>query len=292
MRMDKPLIQRTLILLAVVLLITGCFRVGGVAAPRPEPEKSEKPSDARVGHLPPGFAGTDDCPRDQVTAVWDLGRGRWLLEQQAGRDTFYRVWDSSTSVLDIAIGAADTASFDRLEGGNVVFLARGGGDCGAYSFPYEIVYDPDSGKRTERPLYLPVKREVVFGKAHAWPQVMVRLSIEEDGVSFDFQPRAGAVLAGGHWLPETVSSYDEREKELVLTFRDVKAGRALVTGRVLRSSRASLVDHVLIRPAGSDLQVRIGVRPTVLWNAGIKLLGGEGYSSTVRCRVLFVKAAP
>ncbi|MDI6894182.1 MAG: hypothetical protein QME70_06190 [Bacillota bacterium] len=105
--------------------------------------------------LPPGFRGTADCPAWQVTRAWDLGGGRWLLEQKWVRDVLYWLWDQSTSGMEAVVGVAETARFNRFEDGRVVFLARGGADCGAYRFPYLIVYDAREGGCWEEPLYVP-----------------------------------------------------------------------------------------------------------------------------------------
>lgn len=241
------------------------------------------------GGLPPGFRGTADCPAWQVTRAWDLGGGRWLLEQRWVRDVLYRVWDTSTSGMEVVVGAAETARFNRLEAGRAVFLARGGADCGAYRFPYLIVYDPREGRRWEEALYLPLGQPVTFGKAGAWAQLLVDVGFERDGVSLDFRPRPGIVLAGGHWLPETFSAYDADTGELVLTFRNVALGHGMTAGQVLRPAGESAVKGVRFRAAGDDLEVRVEMNETApwKWKADIELLGGEGYASTVRCRLSF-----
>lgn len=243
--------------------------------------------------LPPGFQGTADCPARQVTRAWDLGSGRWLLEQRWVRDVLYWVWDSSTSGIEVVVGAADTARFSRLEEGKVVFLARGGSDCGAYRFPYLIVYDAREGRSREEALYLPLGQPVSFGRVGGWGQLLVDVSWETEGVSLDFRPRPGTVLAGGHWLPETSSAYDADTRELVLTFRKVALGHGIGAGQALRPAGESPVRGVGLRPLGDDLEVKVQLKDSGAWKwkADIEMLGGEGYDSTVRCRLSF-RAAP
>ncbi|MFZ5767734.1 MAG: hypothetical protein ACOY3F_03450 [Bacillota bacterium] len=75
---------------------------------------------------PPGFAGSADCPREQVSRSWCLGGSRWLLEQQSGYDVTYWVWDSSSGALEVAVPFVETARFAHLSPGGPVFVARGG----------------------------------------------------------------------------------------------------------------------------------------------------------------------
>ncbi|MDI6894524.1 MAG: hypothetical protein QME70_07945 [Bacillota bacterium] len=148
--------------------------------------------------LPPGFRGTRDCPAWRITRVWELGNGRRLLEEKESPDSVvYWLWDPAGPALEAIVGNDDNARLRRVEDSRLVFSARGGGESGALEFPYEIIYDLETGKRHERSLYLPVYQEVVFGK-HAWPQVLTRVVFEGDGVSFEFRPKPGTVLAGFH----------------------------------------------------------------------------------------------
>lgn len=237
---------------------------------------------------PPGFAGSAECPREEVSRSWHLGGNRWLLEQQSGYDVTYWVWDSSSGALEVAVPFVETARFDRLSPGGPVFVARGGGDTGAYDFPYELVYDPGARSLTRRPLYLPWDRRVEFGK-DSWPQVLAKVGFDENGVSFDFRPREGAVLAGGHWLPLVASSYDREARELELVFRQVEMSAGIAG--VLRPDCAGCpVDRVTIRYGEGNLEAGIALRWPALWRAEVLSLGGEGYSSTVRCRVLVRQA--
>ena len=280
--MRKPIAGVTAMVLALVVLwLAGC-RGGAEAGSGGQLPEVVWPL------WPPGFAGSAECPREQVSRSWHLGGSRWLLEQQDGYDVTYWVWDSSSGALEVAVPFVETARFDRLSPGGPVFVARGGGDAGAYDFPYELVYDPQARSLTRRPLYLRCDRRVEFGK-DGWPQVLAKVGFDENGVSFDFRPREGAVLAGGHWLPLVVSSYDREARELVLVFRQVEVSAG--TAGVLRPDSAGCpVARVTLRPGGGNLEARIALRWPALWRAEVLSLGGEGYSSTVRCRVLVRQA--
>ncbi|MBC7104673.1 MAG: hypothetical protein H5T97_01890 [Firmicutes bacterium] len=184
----------------------------------------------------------------------------------------------------------ETARFDRFEGSCPVFVARGGGDTAAYDFPYELVYDPGAKALARRPLWLLCDCRVEFGKG-SWRQVLAGVGFDAEGAWFDFRPREGEVLAGGHWLPEAVSSYDAGAGELVLVFRDAEAGSGVGVERPLRSEEPGCpVGEVVLRLTGVGLETRLAVRAPALWRAEVLLLGGEQYSSTVRCRVLVRQA--
>ncbi|MDI6894525.1 MAG: hypothetical protein QME70_07950 [Bacillota bacterium] len=73
----------------------------------------------------------------------------------------------------------------------------------------------------------------------------------------------------------------------MLTFRDVASGQGVKPGLPLRPAGGLLLEHVVLRPIGDDLEARIKVKQQVTWNAEIQLLDGDGYDSTVRCRLSF-----
>ncbi|RJX17738.1 MAG: hypothetical protein C4570_07735 [Ammonifex sp.] len=95
------------------------------------------------------------------------------------------------------IGFIENAKFEGVEDGKIVFVAKGDGDCGDFSFPYRLVYDPESGVPARREaLFIPAGQGVAFGTAGAWQQVLLLVEPRHTELAFGFKPQKGQVLAG------------------------------------------------------------------------------------------------
>ncbi len=106
-----------------------------------------------------------------------------------------------------------------------------------------------------------------------WPQVLAKVGLTKAGLSFDFRPREGAVLAGGYWLPLVASSYDREARELVLVFRRVEVS-AETAGALRRDCAGCPVDRVTLRPGGRNPGAGTALRWRALWRAEVLSLGG------------------
>ena len=226
-------------------------------------------------------------------SAWNVSEGIWLLEQAGpagGGEKVYSLWYPDKTLLQVIIGLADTALFERQEGQDLVFLARGGDDTGNYSFPFEIVYDIPSGQRETRDIFLPLVTEVSFGK-DTWARDVAALTVTGDGFTIGFAPRPGAVLAGGLTLPQVTSSYDDEAGVLALAFRNVGVGEEFGPGEAIAPETAGLVKSVTVEPEGTDIRVLVTLGGTAVWNARAEVpSGGDAGADVIDCVVTFQTA--
>lgn len=171
-------------------------------------------------------------PRGQLKQVWEIDERYLLVEQESNQDNSFFLCDRSTGEVRCIVGFIENAEFEGAKDGKLTFLAKGDGDCGDFSFPYRLVYDLGSGKLPWRePLFLPVRQGVAFGSTGAWKQELCGLRPAGSEFVFEFKPRTGQVLAGGHRKPLTTVNFKASSGELVFRFYNVEPAPGLVQGR-------------------------------------------------------------
>ncbi len=271
-----------------------------------------------------GFPGAPGYPKEAVSGQWEVAGGLWLLEITQGVDRDYVLWSktagaggsgagtgagtgagagavASTGALKAIVSFVENAHFFKVEDGRLLFTAIGGDDTGHFRFPYRLTYDLQTGTLQKSPLYLPLAQSESFGKAGGWAQALARVNVGVDTVGFDFNPRAGEVMAGGHTLPATTTSCDEKTKTMTFTFKNVILPLSMKDGQVftLRATTNPTVSttgapgaqgkvrEVRVAASGGDLKATVTLNGATEYTAETISLGGEGYSSTIRCEAAF-----
>lgn len=87
----------------------------------------------------------------------------------------------------------------------IVFIAKGGDDCGNYTFPYLLRYDLEDKKMSQEQMFL--RRDVTFGTSAAWAHLLKEVRVWDGWVFVDLEVAPDQVLAGGHKIPLTVVGY-------------------------------------------------------------------------------------
>lgn len=114
-------------------------------------------------------------------------------------DYSYYLCDAETGEKDLIVDFMENARFKEARNNELVFVAKGGGDCGGYSFPYLLRYDVENKKLSREELYL--TRSVAFGASGAWEHVFKGVSLKDGAFAMELAVAPGQVLAGGHKRP-------------------------------------------------------------------------------------------
>lgn len=158
----------------------------------------------------------------EVKKLWRVGEHRFLLEHVWNMDYSYFLCDAETGEKDLIVDFMENARFKEARNNELVFVAKGGGDCGDYSFPYLLRYDVESKKLYREELYL--TRSVAFGASGSWEHVFKGVSFKDGAVALELAVAPEQVLAGGHKRPFTV--VDRRHDGLTVRIYGVRCPKS------------------------------------------------------------------
>ncbi|MDI6631922.1 MAG: hypothetical protein QME13_05760 [Thermoanaerobacteraceae bacterium] len=235
-----------LVLLAVFLWGAGCGCIP-LSAPAGDGNAEDKLAGIPEEKLP--------FPRKQVKQVWRIDDRFVLVEQVQNQDNAFFLYDRSEEKAACIVGFAENARYEGRKGGTLMFIAKGDGDCGDYSFPYRLVCRLGSREMPRgEPLFLPATQGVAFGAVGAWTQVLCKAEPGGREFTFKLEPQEGQVLAGGHKKPLTTVGYDPKANELVFRFYNVEPGPGLVLGEPVTVPGHRFVEEYRIEalPAGRE----------------------------------------
>ncbi len=160
--------------------------------------------------------------KGEVKKLWRVGERCFLLEHVWNMDYSYFLCDAETDEKDLIVGFLESARLKEAGDDELVFVAKGGGDCGDYSFPYLLRYDVENKKLSREELYL--TRSVAFGASGAWEHVFKGVSFKDGAVALELAVAPEQVLAGGHKRPFTV--VDRRHDGLTVRIYGVRCPKS------------------------------------------------------------------
>jgi hypothetical protein len=234
----KPLGQAVIVFLLTVAAFSG-------AGCQPDAVPQEPAQEPREAVIP---AESLPFPGDEIAATWEVDGNRILVERVENLDHSFFLYDSDTQETTDIISVFENATYVSRNGESLLFTGRGGDDTGNFDFPYLLRYGLDTGEVQREQLFIPLERPVALGKL-SWRQVLRRVEAGPEGVSMEFAPHEGEVLAGGHCRPVTTIRWHEDEGCLVLRFYNVVA-------ELSRVNAASLGDSLQVRDVTGEAVVQ------------------------------------
>lgn len=153
-----------------------------------------------------------EIPKDQlknqgqVEQAWRVNEDIVLLEQVWHQDYDYYLLDNQTGHMEWIVPFIENARLDTIADKTIQFIAKGGGDCGDFEFPYRLIFNLDEKNLTREALFL--QRGVVFGTI-TWEQALTKIEPGEAKVKLVFKVKEGQVLAGGLRRPLSVVNYED-----------------------------------------------------------------------------------
>lgn len=146
--------------------------------------------------------------RGEIKRIWKIGDNQVLLEHVWAMDYDYYLGNLSTGQKDRIVSFVENARVEKAGDREITFIAKGGSDCGNYTFPYLLRYDLKNKEMSTEQMYL--QRDVTFGTSGAWAHLLKEVSVQEGwGVLVDLEVAPDQILAGGHKTPLTVVNYHD-----------------------------------------------------------------------------------
>jgi hypothetical protein len=236
-------VKRLCLIIFIGLLAAAVVGCQGVQPENPEKGQHEGEETVEKPGESPDLASLSDrafpFPRKQAVEAWELTEKRLLVKRVEKADTSYYVYDpAAESELQRLVGFVQNATFRREEEGQLVFIARGGADTGAYEFPYRLRCNPVELACERSSISLPLEQEVAFGK-HTWRQVLTNIEYTKSGLMFELEPHPEAVMAGSHTAPITAVHYDEEEHVMIVHLYQVELESAKLKDQLAHNRFAS-----------------------------------------------------
>ena len=232
----RPLAPAVIAILLAVAAFPGCQPGTAQLEPEQEPGEALVPGES----LP--------FPGDEIAATWALGENLILVERVENLDRSFFLYDTDTKETIGIISFIENATYTGLDGDSLLFTGRGGDDTGNFDFPYLLRYRLDTGGVEREQVFIPLERPVALGKL-SWKQVLRWVQAGPEGVSMEFVPHEGEVLAGGHCRPVTTIRWQEDEGYLVLRFYNV-------VPELSRTNAASLGNSLQVREVPAEAAIQ------------------------------------
>lgn len=132
--------------------------------------------------------------KGEVQGIWKVNEDTVLVEQVWYWDYNYYLCSRKQNKCELIVGPIESARFEGTDGERIVFIAKGGGDCGDYSFPYLLTYDLAQGELARSAMFL--QRDVAFGSS-GWRHLLKGIELTRDGLLINMEVAKDQVLAGG-----------------------------------------------------------------------------------------------
>jgi len=232
----RSLAPAVIAILLAVAAFSGCQPGAAQLEPEQEPGEALVPGES----LP--------FPGDGIAATWALDENLILVERVENLDRSFFLYDTDTKEATGIISFIENATYTGLDGDSLLFTGRGGDDTGNFDFPYLLRYGLDTGRVEREQLFIPFERPVALGKL-SWKQVLRSVQAGPEGISLEFVPHEGEVLAGGHCRPVTTIRWQEDEGYLVVRFYNVVA-------ELSRTNAASLGDSLQVREVPAEAAIQ------------------------------------
>ncbi len=147
-------ISLILVLIAVSFAGLGC--ANDKTAPKNEQQTESRVVQVESIDIPEGQLEN----RGDIQKAWRVNENLVLLEQVWHQDYNYYLLDSRTGDMDWIVPFIENARMNTITDETIQFIAKGGGDCGDFVFPYCLSFSLDAGKLAREPLFFAAGRGI------------------------------------------------------------------------------------------------------------------------------------